>query len=180
MSEAENGGTQTPERRDPRLKNLRPPWPKGVSGNVRGRPRKEPRVRRLARRHTREALKVLLELARSAQNEETRRRAALALLHEGWGPPPTTQEVIRPDAPLINITTGSGGAVSVGTGGTDGLYREAMKAGADLDAIIAMYDERRRHTLPAHGVDAAVVDGEVVQDRGAAEKAAPAPPGEAE
>lgn len=88
------------------LANLRR-LPKGISGNPAGYPRalRAPRERlsRLARKHTKEALQVLLHLARHATNEETRRRAALALIHEAYGTPPTTQEVIRPDAPLVNI-----------------------------------------------------------------------------
>jgi hypothetical protein len=111
MSEGVKAEPSAAERRRPQAKslaNLRP-WPKGTSGNPSGQ---KPRARlmKLARRHTRTAVRVLLSLAQSAKDEEVRRKAAVALLHEGWGPPPTSQELVRPQqptAPLVSLNFGA-------------------------------------------------------------------------
>jgi hypothetical protein len=60
---------------------------KGKSGNPGGRPRALASVMHEARRHTLEALKVLLKLMRTAESESVRLNAAEAILSRGWGKP---------------------------------------------------------------------------------------------
>jgi hypothetical protein len=60
---------------------------KGKSGNPGGRPRALASVMHEARRHTLEALRVLLKLMRSAKSESVRLSAAEAILSRGWGKP---------------------------------------------------------------------------------------------
>jgi len=96
------------EASDPRRKNLRPPWPKGVSGNLNGRPRNEPRVRRYARRYDRRMCKVLAEIAQDTKLPAAeRRRAAMDLVSIGSGRPALVQEITGRDgeqlAPLVSL-----------------------------------------------------------------------------
>jgi len=90
-----------PRRRPPpaSLANLRP-FRRGVSPNPGGRPARH-EVTKLARRHTKTAIQTLADLLKN-DDAEIRRRAALALLHEGFGLPPTSQEVIRPST-TVNV-----------------------------------------------------------------------------
>jgi hypothetical protein len=60
---------------------------KGNSGNPGGRPRALASVMHEARRHTFEALRVLLKLMRTAESESVRLNAAEAILSRGWGRP---------------------------------------------------------------------------------------------
>src|ERR1700733_7134455 len=60
---------------------------KGKSGNPGGRPRALASVMHEARRHTFEALRVLLKLMRTAESESVRLSAAEAILSRGWGRP---------------------------------------------------------------------------------------------
>jgi hypothetical protein len=60
---------------------------KGKSGNPGGRPRALAGVMDEARRHTFEAIRVLLKLMRSAESESVRLSAAEAILSRGWGRP---------------------------------------------------------------------------------------------
>jgi hypothetical protein len=60
---------------------------KGKSGNPGGRPRALASVMQEARRHTWEALRVLLKLMRTAESESVKLNAAEAILSRGWGKP---------------------------------------------------------------------------------------------
>jgi hypothetical protein len=60
---------------------------KGLSGNPGGRPRALASVMHEARRHTLEAIRVLLKLMRTAKSESVRLAAAEAILSRGWGKP---------------------------------------------------------------------------------------------
>src|SRR3990167_3259194 len=63
-------------------------WKKGQSGNPGGRPRAEIHVRDMARKHTAEALKTLVEVMRDKQAPATARLgAAQALIDRAWGRP---------------------------------------------------------------------------------------------
>ncbi len=65
-----------------------PPWPKGVSGNPRGRPRKAVvhDVRALARQHAPEALQILVTLMHH-EDPRVAVRAAEAVLDRAYGSP---------------------------------------------------------------------------------------------
>jgi Family of unknown function (DUF5681) len=67
--------------------NLRPPWPKGVSGNPKGRPPELSAIQDLARTYTEEALEKLVRLMRKGKSETVQLAAALALLDRGHGKP---------------------------------------------------------------------------------------------
>lgn len=73
---------------------------KGQSGNPGGRPKAEIAVRELARQHTEDAIRTLVE-ALTAKNEAVRVSAAEALLSRGWGKPTTTVEAGPQLAKLI-------------------------------------------------------------------------------
>ncbi len=63
------------------------PFKPGTSGNPGGRPRVVAEVRELARAHGAEAVEALVQLMRRGAREETRVRAAEALLDRGYGRP---------------------------------------------------------------------------------------------
>jgi hypothetical protein len=114
MSEAEKSAS-APEEGDPRRKNLRPPWPKGLSGNPLGRPRIEPRVRRYARRYDRRMCQVLAGIAEDEKAPwSERRRAAMDLIAVGSGRPALVQEIAgrngAPVGPLVNVNIGAAAA----------------------------------------------------------------------
>jgi hypothetical protein len=60
---------------------------KGQSGNPGGRPKRNADIGAVARTHTKEALAVLLDIARSGKSESARVSAASALLDRGWRRP---------------------------------------------------------------------------------------------
>lgn len=60
---------------------------KGKSGNPGGRPQALASVMHEARRHTLEALRVMLKLMRSADSESVRLSASESILSRGWGRP---------------------------------------------------------------------------------------------
>jgi hypothetical protein len=61
-----------------------PSWVKGVSGNPSGRPRMVADIQALARAHTTEALRTLVDCLRDPKHKVA---AATALLDRGWGRP---------------------------------------------------------------------------------------------
>jgi hypothetical protein len=61
------------------------PFKPGQSGNPSGRPKDIGRVRELARGHTEDAIRALVE---ALNDPKTKVHAATALLDRGWGKPP--------------------------------------------------------------------------------------------
>ena len=64
------------------------PFPKGVSGNPGGRPRRtleEIQLEEACRQKTPEALAVVFSLMREAKNERVKLAAAQIVLERGWG-----------------------------------------------------------------------------------------------
>jgi hypothetical protein len=64
------------------------PWPKGQSGNPRGRPRKTPEAReveKLARASSAAALDVVLAIMQGGDGDRVRLAAALAVIERGIG-----------------------------------------------------------------------------------------------
>ena len=64
------------------------PWPKGQSGNPRGRPKKTPEAReveRLARASSAAALDTVLSIMQSGDGDRVRLAAALAVIERGIG-----------------------------------------------------------------------------------------------
>jgi Family of unknown function (DUF5681) len=66
--------------------NLRP-WPKGVSGNPKGRPPQLTAIQQLARTYTEEAIQALIEIMRKGKSDMACVAAAVAILDRGWGKP---------------------------------------------------------------------------------------------
>jgi hypothetical protein len=58
-----------------------------VSGNPGGRPKSIAEVVEAARMHTPQALDVIVQLMAVADKDETRLRAALAIIERAWGAP---------------------------------------------------------------------------------------------
>lgn len=72
----------------PANKQKSPPWPKGVSGNPRGRPKKTAEARAvesLARASSAAALDTVLSIMRSGDGDRVRLAAALAVIERGIG-----------------------------------------------------------------------------------------------
>lgn len=89
------------------LANLKP-WKPGQSGNGKGRPRIEPRVRRYARTYDRAMCKVLAEIAQDEKAPVSeRRKAAMDLIAVGSGRPELVQQITgrdgAPIGPLVNL-----------------------------------------------------------------------------
>lgn len=63
-------------------------YPKGVSGNPRGRPPDPPELVEAARAHTGEAVATIVGVMRNAKRLSTRLRAAELLLDRAWGRAP--------------------------------------------------------------------------------------------
>ena len=64
------------------------PWPKGVSGNPKGRPRKTPEAReveKLARASSAAALDTVLSIMKTGDGDRVRLAAALAVIERGIG-----------------------------------------------------------------------------------------------
>jgi hypothetical protein len=59
----------------------------GQSGNPGGRPRAEPKVRDLARKHTTAAINGLAAILKDSESDLAKVSAANALLDRGWGKP---------------------------------------------------------------------------------------------
>lgn len=72
----------------PANKQKAPPWPKGVSGNPKGRPKKTPEAReveKLARASSAAALDTVLSIMQSGDGDRVRLAAALAVIERGIG-----------------------------------------------------------------------------------------------
>lgn len=63
------------------------PWVKGQSGNLSGRPKALADVQAIARRYTKDNLARIAELAESAEDDNVRLRASIALHEIAWGKP---------------------------------------------------------------------------------------------
>jgi hypothetical protein len=82
------------------------PFVKGRSGNPRGRPPIEPRVRHYARKYDLRMCRVLASLAEDVKAPwSERRRAAMDLIAVGSGRP-AKEMVISPTAPLVALNLG--------------------------------------------------------------------------
>jgi hypothetical protein len=93
------------------LANLRP-WKPGQSGNAKGRPKIEARVRRYARKYDRAMCKILAEIAQDTKLPAAeRRRAAMDLIAVGSGRPAVVQEIAgragEPLGPLVSLNFGA-------------------------------------------------------------------------
>jgi hypothetical protein len=76
---------------------LQPPWPKGTSGNPRGRPPVPRDIRTLAKAQSQGALMALGEIMRRGKPDAARVSAAVALLDRAWGKPVQAVEHSGPE-----------------------------------------------------------------------------------
>ena len=109
----EKGDPIAAERESPPPKNMGnlKPWAKGQTGNGRGRPRIEPRVRRYARTYDRRMCKVLASIAEDEKAPMSeRRKAAMDLIAVGSGRPELVQQITgrdgAPGGPLVAVSFG--------------------------------------------------------------------------
>lgn len=78
-------------------------WPKGKSGNPNGRPKQNVNVKELAKKHTEDAMKVLVDVATNEKSPPSARvQAAQILLDRGWGK--ATQYVEAKVGPLDELS----------------------------------------------------------------------------
>lgn len=73
--------------------NRKGAWRPGQSGNPKGRPSIKGPVEVLAREHTEEAVRTLVELMRNGVPDAVRGAAANALLNRGWG---QARQIVEP------------------------------------------------------------------------------------
>ena len=76
------------------------PYVKGQSGNPGGRPKEDGEVKKLARKHTKEAMDTLVKWMRS-DNAKASVTASQALLDRGYGKP--VQAISGPDGGAIPV-----------------------------------------------------------------------------
>jgi hypothetical protein len=94
------GNTSGTVKRRPWLR----PWPKGVSGNPRGRPKFYGPIQELARLETEAALQTLVEIMHRGKPDAARVAAAQAVLDRGWGRPVQALEHSGPEgSPLLSM-----------------------------------------------------------------------------
>ncbi|UZF90651.1 DUF5681 domain-containing protein [Bosea sp. NBC_00550] len=79
-------------------------WQPGQSGNPKGRPSIKAPVEALAREHTEEAVRTLVELMRNGFPDTVKGAAANALLNRGWGLPRQSIEADTVLPPLERMT----------------------------------------------------------------------------
>src|SRR5918993_1184123 len=79
-------------------------WQPGQSGNSKGRPSTKDPVETLAREHTEEAVRTLVELMRHGVPDAVKGAAANALLNRGWGMPRQTVGVEADLKPVEQMT----------------------------------------------------------------------------
>ena len=87
------GGAEISKKQQPRGR----PFPKGVSGNPGGRPKRTEDGRALAeacRAKTPEALAVVESLMRDSDNDRVRLAAAQSIIERGWGRAPEKIELV--------------------------------------------------------------------------------------
>lgn len=85
----ESGPVKTPSKRN--TSGLKPPWPKGVSGNPGGRPKGKREFSEACREVADEARGVLEEVMRKTDaTDRSRIAAALALIEHAYGKPDVT------------------------------------------------------------------------------------------
>jgi hypothetical protein len=77
------------------------PWPKGVSGNPRGRPAFFGPVQELARQETEAALQTLVQIMHQGKPDAARVAAAQAVLDRGWGRPVQALEHSGPEGSAL-------------------------------------------------------------------------------
>jgi hypothetical protein len=79
---ADNSGRNSEARR----RGPGRPWAKGESGNPGGRPKMERTILELAREHTEDAMRTLIDIAKDRKAPPSARvGAAQAILDRGWG-----------------------------------------------------------------------------------------------
>jgi len=175
------------ERDSPQLRNLRPAWPKGVSGNPNGRPRIEPRVRRHARKYDRKMCRMLAEIAQDKTVPPSeRRRAAMDLIAVGSGRPALVQEIAGRGGesltPLVNIDLRNNSGASLSP---EQAYHMMISGELPLDPRHPAFASRQPLEGRVEAAPAAAAPGAAnpPREEGQApgsEYAAPAPSGAAE
>ncbi len=121
-------------------------WQPGQSGNPKGRPSIKGEVETLARSYTGEALETLADLMRNGASDNTRMAAANALLNRGWGLP---RQAID-------------GSLAIAPAPPKPIERMSL---AELEAELAILDEKKRLVDLEEEERLAITDGTVEADR---------------
>jgi hypothetical protein len=147
MDETTKEGKTSREREGPPAKSLAnlKPWKPGQSGNGKGRPRIEPRVRRYARTYDRAMCKVLAEIAQDEKAPVSeRRKAAMDLIAVGSGRPELVQQITgrdgAPIGPLVNLNFGGG--MQHGHLSPQDAYRAMVEGVIELDPKHPAFERR--------------------------------------
>jgi hypothetical protein len=121
-------------------------WQPGQSGNPKGRPSIKGEVETLARTYTVEALETLADLMRNGASDNVRMAAATALLNRGWGLP---RQAID-------------GSLAIAPAPPKPIEQMSL---AELEAELAILDEKKRLVDLEEEERLAITDGTVEADR---------------
>jgi hypothetical protein len=109
-----------------------PAWKKGVSGNPGGKPKATVELMKLAREHTLEAWKTIIEIMKDAKAHRiVRLRAAELVLDRGHGKAPLSINLRREDGVLTRLSDAELDAIARGIDGEAASSSDSAEAQSD-------------------------------------------------
>jgi hypothetical protein len=141
----------------------------GASANKGGRPKVLAQVRDLARRHTRDAIRVLHSIATDeGKHPGARVAAATELLNRGWGRPESSP------GPLVTVNLNAAAAQGGAALDPSRVYQAMLDGTVELDSRHPAF--RPREVIDAHAVPQEAMQGPISADPAAEGAQAPGAP----